>query len=63
MSDCSDAVGAGGVGENTVVLRVLPERGQGLRAYVPVRDAEDKEPIDDASAEAWENPLPRTADR
>ncbi len=36
--DASDAVGAGGTGENTRILEVLLREGQGLRAYVPLRD-------------------------
>jgi microcystin degradation protein MlrC len=39
IADTSDAVGAGGVGENTALLRALIERGRGLSAYVPLRDA------------------------
>lgn len=38
MSDASDMVGAGGTGENTHLLRALIEEGQGLLAYVPLRD-------------------------
>ena len=37
--DTSDIVGAGSTGENTNLLAALLQHGQGLRAYVPVRDA------------------------
>ncbi|MEQ1566490.1 MAG: M81 family metallopeptidase [Myxococcota bacterium] len=52
LSDCSDAVGAGGVGENTAVLAELLGRGSSLRAFVPVRDA----PAVDA---LWDTPIGR----
>jgi microcystin degradation protein MlrC len=38
LVDASDAVGAGGTGENTRILEALLREGQGLRAYVPLRD-------------------------
>jgi long-chain acyl-CoA synthetase len=40
LVDMSDAVGAGGTGANTALLRALLEGARGLRAYVPVRDPE-----------------------
>jgi len=38
VADVSDVVGAGGTGENTNLLRALLDEGQGLRAYLPLRD-------------------------
>lgn len=38
LSDASDVVSAGAPGENTELLRVLVEEGQGLLSYVPLRD-------------------------
>jgi len=39
VCDASDIVGAGSTGENTALLRAILERGQGLMAYAPLRDA------------------------
>lgn len=39
LSDTSDAVGAGGVGENTAILDALRAHPADLRAAVPLRDA------------------------
>lgn len=47
ISDASDMVGAGAVGENTALLKALIDEGQGLMTYAPVRDAE-------AVAELWD---------
>ena len=41
--DASDAVGAGGTGENTRILEALIREGQGLLAYVPLRDPQTVE--------------------
>lgn len=49
VSDASDAVGAGAPGENTSLVRAILEHGRGLRAFVPVRDAE-------AAAQLWDAP-------
>lgn len=38
LADASDVVSAGAPGENTELLRVLVEQGQGMRCYVPLRD-------------------------
>lgn len=38
MADLSDVVSAGAPGENTALLQALLEEGDGLLAYVPVRD-------------------------
>jgi microcystin degradation protein MlrC len=38
LVDASDAVGAGGTGENTRILEALLREGRGLRSYVPLRD-------------------------
>ena len=40
LSDASDMVGAGAVGENTALIRALLDEGQGLVSFAPVRDAE-----------------------
>jgi microcystin degradation protein MlrC len=50
ISDASDMVGAGAIGENTGVLEALLREGQGLRSYVPIRDAE-------VVAQLWDTPL------
>ncbi len=47
VSDTSDAVGAGGTGENTNLLAALLEHGQGLLSYVPLR-------APDVVAKLWE---------
>ena len=39
ICDASDVVGAGAAGENTHLLRALLDHGQGLRSYLPLRDA------------------------
>lgn len=38
LSDASDAVGAGGVGDNATILEALLQFGQGLLCYVPICD-------------------------
>ncbi len=40
LSDASDMVGAGAVGENTRLLRTLLEEGEGMRIFATVRDEE-----------------------
>lgn len=47
MSDASDMVGAGAVGESTLLLRALLERGRGLTTFASIRD-------DAAVATLWE---------
>jgi microcystin degradation protein MlrC len=49
MADLSDVVTAGAPGENTALLKALLEEGQGMIAYVPLRDPA-------AIAEIWERP-------
>jgi microcystin degradation protein MlrC len=71
LSDCSDAVGAGAVGENTAVLQAVLEQGQDLCVYAPVRDAPAVQQLWDKPsgakvelevggklAPAWYSPLP-----
>lgn len=40
MADASDVVTAGGMGENTELLKALATRAPELTSYVPIRDAE-----------------------
>ncbi len=40
VCDASDIVGCGAAGENTNLLREVLNKGQGLKSYMPVRDAE-----------------------
>ncbi len=47
MVDTSDVIGAGSTGENTRLLRVLLEEGQGLTSLVPLRDAQTIEHLYD----------------
>ncbi len=50
LSDASDVVSAGAPGENTELLRVLVEQGQGMLCYVPLRDPA-------VVAQLWDKPL------
>ncbi|MBI1947984.1 MAG: M81 family metallopeptidase [Deltaproteobacteria bacterium] len=50
LADASDVVSAGAPGENTELLRVLVEQGQGMLCYVPLRDPALVE-------ELWDAPL------
>ena len=40
LSDASDMVGAGAVGENAALIRALIDEGRGLLSFAPIRDAE-----------------------
>lgn len=51
--DASDAVGAGGPGENTWILKALIEEGSDLVSYIPLRDRE-------AALEAYAYPIGET---
>lgn len=70
VCDASDVVGAGAAGENTHLLATLLKDGKGLRAYIPLRDAEavetlwEKEPGDQVTLlvggkldPRWNNPI------
>jgi microcystin degradation protein MlrC len=49
ICDASDVVGAGAAGENTHLLRALLDHGQGLRSYLPLRDAQAVDQLWDAT--------------